>query len=60
MWRHEFDEIELPCNIFAQYFSSGYHPTSTVLSIVKTKIIGHHARTLELPLLVRSAVSGEG
>jgi len=31
-----------------------------VPNTVKTEIIGHHARTLELPLLVRSAVSGEG
>jgi len=30
------------------------------MSAVKTEIIGHHARTLELPLPVRSAVSGEG
>jgi len=30
------------------------------LTTVKPEIIGHHTRTLELPLLVSSAVSGEG
>jgi len=29
MWRHEFDEIELPYNIFTQSFSSGYHSSSS-------------------------------
>jgi len=29
-------------------------------STVKTEIIGHHAKTLELPLLVMCVVSSEG
>jgi len=32
MWRHEFDEIELPCSIFTQSLSSGYHSSTSKVS----------------------------
>ena len=42
----------------------GYHSLDPSIALVphtvKTEIIGRHAKTLELPLLVRSVVSSEG
>ena len=42
---------------YTEYKDIAVFPSSSLLKLtytVKTEIIGHHARTLELPLLVRS------